>query len=585
MVGGRIFAGAVLGLLCAASCVSEHSGEDEAAAFPDPLILSQSRCSGTPPTPVAPPQAAANFEFAAPYPLPDAVTDHFHEPISTGSAQAQTWFDTGLAHMANFNHDEAIAAFRAAQSADPDCAMCFWGEGLAFGSNINAPYSPARGEPARVAADRALELAETATAREAALIAALDTRYRRLDAGSVTEDAAAYAVAMDAVARAYPRDTLILSLAAEANMDTQPWDYWQAGARRPKGHTARTLELLETALAIDPDYAPAIHLYIHTTEASVDPFRAEAYADRLRAQSLGVGHLVHMPSHIYFRLGNWKKALDANIEAIAADERYIAGSDNAAAYGQVYYPHNVHFVVSSSQMAGDGRTALAMADKLSQVLVMDPSRPAPFSEYMAAATHFAAQQFASHETVLALPEPPEAHLFMRMSWHYARGAAFAARGNVESAGEEAAALAALAELPDVASYDGGGVPLSATLAVAIPALEARVHAAGGDLDAAIRLMDEASDLQAAIPYNEPAWWYYPVRQTLAAYLLMDGQFDRAEREFYRTLIDNPNNAYALYGLAETYAVKGDEAGEEHARHLFAKAWMGPAGETPDLTDL
>ena len=175
-------------------------------------------------------------------------------------------------------------------------------------------------------------------AREAELIKALQTRYSVKDGAEVVENAGAFADAMDKVAAAYPDDKLILALAAEANMDTQPWDYWEAGAREPKGRTARTLELIETALDIDPKYAPAIHLYIHITESSVDPFRAEAYADALMDQDMGIGHLVHMPSHIYLRLGKWKKSHASNIAAIAADEAYMAQTENAAVYGSVYYP-------------------------------------------------------------------------------------------------------------------------------------------------------------------------------------------------------------------------------------------------------
>lgn len=587
--------GAALGILGLTSCISAEpadveTAEREAQPFIDPVTLSQSMCSGKiAETPAAVIEAAASmnpgFEYAEPFALPSAVTDHFHYPISTSSSAAQLWFDTGMAHMANFNHDEAIAAFRKAQAEDPDCAMCYWGEGLSFGSNINIPYAPARGAAGRIAASEAVSRMEGVGANEAALIEALDLRYD-VNADDVTENAAAFADAMDAVARAYPADKLILSLAAEANMDTQPWDYWLEGAREPKGRTARTLELIETALEIDPEFSPAIHLYIHITESSVDPYRAEAYADSLWDQQLGVGHLVHMPSHIYLRLGEWQKAHASNIDAIAADEAYIAESGNADVYGSVYYPHNVHFVVASSQFAGDAATALEMADKLEKLAVLDPSGPAPLAEHIAASPIFTDLIFSTDETVLAIPEPAAAHLYMRNAWHYARGTVFARQGDLNKAAVELEALAALTGEAGFADYDAEYfAPLSGIHNVAHLTLEGRLLGAKGDLKGAIDRLEAAAAAEAKLPYFEPTWWYYPTRQTLGMYLIKDGQYDRAEREFFRTLIKAPNNAYALFGLAETFRAKGDKRSEDYARELFQDAWMGREGTIPTLSDL
>lgn len=591
-----LFAGTALTLLGLASCVSDMptetgAAETEAPPFIDPLTLSQSMCSGrTSQTTTAAIEAAKRlnpgFDYGAPFALPAEVVNHFHYPVSTASREAQSWFDTGLAHMANFNHDEAIAAFRKAQSLDPDCAMCFWGEGLSFGSNINIPYDSERGAAGRVAASEALVRIDSANALEAKLIKALDARYSVVDEAEVVENAEAFADAMDSVARAFPDDKFILSLAAEANMDTQPWDYWQAGAREPKGRTARTLELIETALKVDPDFAPAIHLYIHVTESSVDPYRAESYADRLWEQQLGVGHLVHMPSHIYLRLGAWKKSRAANIDAIAADEAYIAQSDNAAVYGMVYYPHNVHFVVASSQFAGDATTALEMSDKLEAMVDMNPDVPDPLAEHIAASPIFTDLVFSTPETVLAIPEPAPAHLYMRTSWHYARGTVFARQGNMTGAAAELAKLEALTEAPGFTDYDTDYLtPLAGIQSVAVLTLEGRIAAMKGEFKTAIDRLESAAAAEAQLPYFEPTWWYYPTRQTLGLYLLQDGQYDRAQREFFKTLIKAPNNAYALFGLAETFRAKGDSRSEAYARSLFEDAWMGADGTIPRLTDL
>ena len=584
--------GVAIVLMTLASCVSgelNEPGEDE-KPFIDPLVLSQNMC-GRPdqkPQYSAAPEAeemAVEFDFAKPFALGSEVVEHFHYPISTQNQEVQYWFDMGLAHMANFNHDEAIAAFRKAQELEPDCAMCYWGEGLAFGSNINAPFDPNRGAAGLASANRAMRLLSDVSDKEAALISALSERYGVSERG-IVENAEKYADAMDSVAHSYASDKFVLALAAEANMDTQPWDYWRAGARLPKGRTARTLELLETALDIDPDFAPSVHLYIHITEGSIDPYRAEKFADRLQAQALGVGHLLHMPSHTYLRLGRWKKSQAANLAAIAADEAYITQSENALYYANVYYPHNIHFVLASSQFAGDAETAFAMAGKLMQLGEIDPSGPSPFIEHMGAATIFAALQFADSSTVLSIPEPAEPHLLMKTAWHYARGSVFARDADIENAQIELQSLAALIRDQDLQSYqDGFGVPLPSVAEIAQLTLQGRIHAGRGDLEAAISSLESAAELDAQLPYYEPTWWYYPTRQTLAKYLLEDGQFDRAEREFFKTLVKAPNNAYSLFGLAETYKAKGDKRSEDYARELFEEAWMGGEDALPSLNDL
>ena len=579
-----------IGLIGLASCVSGDLNEpgDDEKPFIDPLVLSQNMCGPPDQKPQyssAPETANVAFDFAKPFALDDEVVEHFHFPISTENPDVQYWFDMGLAHMANFNHDEAIAAFRKGQELEPSCAMCFWGEGLAFGSNINAPFDQNRGAAGFAAANRATTLLGNMSEKEAALISALSYRYGVSERG-IVENAEQYADAMDRVSQSFSSDKLVLALAAEANMDTQPWDYWRSGARLPKGRTARTLELLETALDIDPDFAPAVHLYIHITEGSIDPYRAEKFADRLQAQSLGVGHLLHMPSHTYLRLGRWKKSQAANLAAIAADEAYITQSENALYYANVYYPHNIHFVLASSQFAGDAETAFAMAGKLMQLGDIDPSGPTPFIEHMGAATIFAALQFADSATVHSIPEPAEPHLLMKTAWHYARGSAFARDGDIANAQTEFESLSTLIDTQDMQTYqDVFGVPLPTVAEIAQLTLQGRILAQEGDLISAISTLEAAAELDAQLPYYEPTWWYYPTRQTLAKYLLEAGQFDRAEREFFKTLVKAPNNAYALFGLAETYKAKGDQRSEAYARELFQEAWMGSEEALPSLSDL
>ena len=273
--------------------------------------------------------------------------------VTTANDKAQAYFDAGLAHVWNFNHGEAVNEFKMAQADDPDCAMCYWAEAFALGPNINAPMGEEAVAPAHAAIQKAVSLKDKASEKERALIDALAARYAAKPVADRSALDAAFADAMDKVALAYPDDDFILALAAEANMDTQPWDYWQADGRTPKGRAARTISLIETVLARNPDYQPAIHLYIHMTEATDNPYRAVAYADKLAKLSPSLGHLIHMPSHTYARVGRFKDSIDTNINAVASDETFLANSDPSPLYQYGYYVHNVHFVMTSAQMAGE----------------------------------------------------------------------------------------------------------------------------------------------------------------------------------------------------------------------------------------
>ncbi len=266
--------------------------------------------------------------------------------VTTGSPKAQALFNAGLAHLWNFNHGEAINAFKAAQAADPDCAMCHWAEAFAYGPNINLPMADEAAAPAYAAARAAFDRKAKASDKERALIDAIQTRYaKKAPANRIPLDAA-FADAMDKVALAFPDDDFIASTAAEANMDTQPWDYWEADGRTPKGRAGRTISLLEAVLARNPAYQPAIHLYIHATEATTNPFRAVPYADRLASLTPGLGHLIHMPSHTYARIGRYRQSMDLNIEAIKADEATLALGPQSPMFEFGYYVHNVHFVMT-----------------------------------------------------------------------------------------------------------------------------------------------------------------------------------------------------------------------------------------------
>ena len=307
--------------------------------------------------------------------------------VGTRNAKAQAYFDQGMRWAFAFNHAEAQRAFQAAQKADPKLAMAWWGEALVLGPNINAPMVPEAVAPAMAALAKAVELAPGAPAKDRALIAALQKRYSADPKAERAELDAAFADAMKSVAEKYPRDDTILALYAESVMDTQAWDYWEAGGAKPKGRAAELLAALETVLARNPNHAGAIHLYIHAVEASTKPDRALPHARRLAALMPGAGHVVHMPAHIYYRVGLYKESLELNKRAMAVDEQYFKTSPSDPMYKSAYYPHNIHFVLVSAQMGGDGPTALDAAAKLdaslsdaavAQFASLEPIKAAPY---------------------------------------------------------------------------------------------------------------------------------------------------------------------------------------------------------------
>ena len=505
--------------------------------------------------------------------------------VTTENDEAQAWFNQGLAFTYNFNHGEAINAFKRAQAADPDCAMCYWGEAFAYGPNINAPMSEDANEPAYAAYKRAFDAREYASDKEKALINALGYRYSPAPPADRSKLDNAFADAMDDVTREYPDDDFIAAFAAEANMDTQVWDYWENSGRTPKGRTARTISLLEGILARNPNYTAAIHLYIHITEASSNPYRAADHADRLASLTPGLGHLIHMPSHTYYRIGRFKTSLDHNIQAVNVDAAYLEGANASVLYEFGYYTHNIHFAMTSAQMAGDGETALVMAKRLDAKLPIEMAAAAPFVQPIKAAPYYAMVQYGDPADILMLEKPDATFPFLQGAWHYARGEALAAQGNMTGAQAEAEAISKIVSEADLSALIDGGVPALDILNIARLTVIAREAQLSGDLATAIEAMEEAVAIQNDIAYTEPPYWYYPAKQTLAALLLQQGEAERAEQLFLEALTESPNNAMVLFGLAQTYKAQGDKSGAKYAKALFSDAWAGTKKSMPTLNSL
>jgi tetratricopeptide (TPR) repeat protein len=495
--------------------------------------------------------------------------------ITTANERAQAYFDQGLRLAYAFNHGEAQRAFRMAQKLDPDCAMCFWGEALVLGPNINLPMQGDAIAPAFAAAQKAKALAAKASPREQALIGALAVRYGSDPKAARAPFDAAYAAGMAKVAAQFPDDDAIATLYAEAVMDLSPWDYWKPGGHEPNPQSAPIVPTLERVLARNPDHPGAIHFYIHAVEASDRPERAETYADRLRGAIPSAGHLVHMPSHIYYRVGRYLDALEDNKTAVKVDEKYLADTNAPmGVYRLGYYPHNVHFVMVSAQMAGDGQTVIAAAEKLRELIPDEAARGIAMVQPIKAAPYFAHALFSSPETIIALPDPGDTIPYVKAMWLYAQGVALATRRDFAGAEAAADAIGTLEHTADFKLLKDSGIPAQEVLRIARTLILARIAQVKGDTSTAIAQFEQAAALQDALPYTEPPYWYYPIRQSLAAALLQAGRFDEAEQQFRRALARAPANAWSYFGLAELYKARGNTAAANQAETDLARTWIG-----------
>ena len=498
-----------------------------------------------------------------------------HFPITTSSPEAQRYFDQGMGFAYGFNHAAAIASFREAQRLDPECAMCWWGESLAYGPNINAPLTPDANTLALKSIAQAQQLTAKVTPPERALIMALAKRYSADPNAKRADLDGAYADAMLAVARYYPAHDDISLLAAEAAMDTLPWDYWEPDKQSAKPRLGEAIRLVETVLARNADHPQAPHLYIHLMENGPDPKRAEAAADRLSAPLAGdAGHLVHMPAHIYYRLGRWKDSIRVNIDAARKDEAYIKESDDKAFVRYGYYPHNVHFIVTSAQMGGDLPTAISEAKRLASIVDAGTAAQLGWVQAIYAAPYFATLQFASAADVLALPEADPRLGYVQGIRHYVRAVAYAQQHNQRGFDAELAELRRLrgSDLLKPMVEQGMPAPDLLTLAEHV-ALGKAASLRGRHLQAADHFR-AAVAIEDRIPYMEPPWWYYPVNQSLGAALFRAGKYDEAREAFTAALAKFPNNGWALYGLASAERRLGRPAQAAAAQAALGRAWMG-----------
>lgn len=573
---------AALGLgLSLASVSLEPRVPPELPAELDPSRLASSYCSDREAGAALVRRLLVSAAYAAPAsqsgPIPlfdDLTRSPF--PISSSNPQVRRYFSQGLLMTYGFNHAGAVRSFREAQRLDPGCAICWWGEAVALGPNINAAMDDRDHGAALDAMDRAMALRDRASPMERALIEAVARRYSRDPKSDRASLDGAYADAMLEVARRFPADDDVAVLAAEAVMDTSPWNYWEPDRKTPVGRSGEAVRLVETVLARNPDHVQASHLYIHLVEAA-DARRAEPAADRLtQGYAPSAGHLVHMPSHIFYARGRYADSIRANIAAARADEAYItrAGDQSLVRYG--YYPHNVHFIVTSAQMAGDMETAIGEARRLRTILDAETSARIGWVQAIDAAPYLALAQFAATADILAAPEPDARLHYAAAMRRYARAVAYAQRRDKAGFDAEISAMAALKAQGAFAGMIEQGVPAHDLLALAESVARGRYATAERRYEEAIGHYRAAIAIEARLPYQEPPYWYYPVHQSLGAALFLAGRHAEASEAFRAALLQAPDNGWALYGLARSEATQGRAAEAAAARRAFDRAWAGQA---------
>jgi tetratricopeptide (TPR) repeat protein len=491
-------------------------------------------------------------------------------PVTTLSRDAQQFMNQGLNLSYGFNHAESGRSFREAARLDPECAMAYWGQALVLGPNINALMPPEEEAPAYELIQTALSKKANASLREQAYIDALAKRY----SGKAEDRAAndrAYSKAMAEVAKAYPEDLDAQALYAESVMDLQPWGYWMRDGKAKEG-IPEIVSLIESVMARDPNHPGALHLYIHLMEPTSTPEKAEAAADRLQTLMPAAGHLVHMPSHIYQRIGRYEDSARANQLAIAADEDYITQCRAQGLYPMGYYPHNIHFLWFAA--SSDGRSAVAIdaARELYQKVPLSELKKMPMLAGFAVVPYYALTRFGHWDEMLKEPKPPEESLFMTGMWHYARGLAFLGKGDVASAESSLVEVRRIAVDPalDFALFSPNSS--KAVFSIAPEVLAGEIAAAKKDYDSAVNHLEQAVLLEDSLVYTEPFEWHYPPRQALGAVLLEAGRAREAETVYWADLKSNRENGWSLFGLMKALEAqnKTDEAAVIRAR--FEKAW-------------
>jgi tetratricopeptide (TPR) repeat protein len=504
----------------------------------------------------------------APVALESGLGDINH-PVSTTNAEAQKFFNQGLAYIYAFNHAEAIRSFKQATELDPQLAMGYWGMALALGSNYNVPADGPSLITAYNNLQKAIELAPKASAQDRAYIEALAKRY----SGDVQADqnklGVDYKNAMRDLTKRYPDDLDAATLYAESMMNLHPWHLWTLDGK-PAEDTLEIVSVLESVLRRNPNHSGANHYYIHAVEASVNPDRALPSAERLGKVAPGAGHLVHMPSHIYIRTGDYQKAAQVNVDAIAVDRAYMTKAGGEGLYPMIYYHHNIHFLAAASAHKGRYADSIKAAREL-EASVAPHLKAMPMLEMFRPYPIVSLVRFGHWDEILKEPKPDEGLKITTGFWHFARGSAYVAMNQTANAEAELQALQTLTKsLPAEARMFNNAA--GDILNIADLVLAGKIALARGDKQNGVALLNKAAAAEDATSYAEPADWDLPVREVLGGVLLRNGDNAAAEKVFREELRRHRGNGRALFGLAESLKKQGKKAEAQKVTREFQTAW-------------
>lgn len=499
-------------------------------------------------------------------------THHFS--VTTSSELAQKYFDQGVILAYGFNHEEAFRSFNEVARLDSSCAMAFWGMAYVLGPNINLPMDSGVVQTSYEAIQKAITLLDNETQREKDYVTALSKRYssEKLEDRSPLDQT--YSDAMRELANKYPDDLDASTMFAESIMDLHPWDYWQKdGIAQP--WTSEILSTLERVIGKDPNHHGANHLYIHAVEASKNPGQGLASADRLKFLAPGAGHLVHMPAHIFIRIGKYHEGSLANMRAVKSDEAYINQCNQQGFYPLSYYPHNYHFLWATATLEGDSKTAIDAAINTSQKppdSLMDVCGYQTL-QHFAAIPLYAYVTFGKWDEILKYPEPQDKRPYLKSVWHYARAMALIAKSNLTEAQKEVTELEILRNNKSIEDLSIWGINSAGNLIkIAYEVIRGELEAKKKNYYNAITYLKKAVELEDQLRYDEPPTWFYPCRQNLGAVLLESGQYAEAQKVYEENLKEIPENGWGLFGLYQAYLKqnKVDEANAVHKR--FKEAW-------------
>ena len=510
---------------------------------------------------------------------------NLHHPVFTKNPEAQKFFDQGLRFIYAFNHDEAARSFQHAAELDPKLAIAWWGVAEAVGPNYNDPADDPRFVKAHEAIQKAVDLSANASASEKAYIDAMAKRFPADAKADRRKAAEEYNNAMREVAKNFPDDLDAATLFAESGMNLHPWGLWHVDGT-PEAGTTEIVSTLESVIRRDPNHLGAIHYYIHTVEASPNPERALAGANKLAALAPAAGHIVHMPAHVYIRTGDYDAAVKSNEVAAAVDRAYIKASGAQGIYPMMYYSHNLHFIAMCSAMDGNYLEAKKGGDMLAAHVAPHVKEMPPLEGFMTIPLAVDIR-FHQWDSILKTPKPDPSMQVTTVFWRFAHGMALAGTGKIDEAEAEHKFLSDAAKnTPDDAIFQ---MPINNKtkdiLTIAANVLGAKISLAKKDSPGAIAQLKEAVAVQDTLKYGEPPDWFYPVRESLGAALLMSGDNTGAEKVFRDDLERNPRNPRSLFGLEQALKAQGKDFDAGFVRRQFQAAWKGGAATPLKLADL